>query len=66
VQDLTANELKVLKESRKKHKITLYIIYQAVDESGFENIASANTSNGAWDTLKKIYKGTDRVKQIHL
>jgi hypothetical protein len=36
--------VKELKESRKKDKITLYLMYQTVDESGFEKIAGAKTS----------------------
>ena len=35
---------------------------RAVDESGFEKITRATTSKKAWDTLKKVFKGTDRVK----
>jgi hypothetical protein len=62
VQDLTANELKVLNESHKKDKTMLYIMYHAVDESDFEKIAGASTSKDAWVTLKITYKGADRVK----
>ncbi|KAJ4756551.1 polyprotein [Rhynchospora pubera] len=64
--NLAANVLKVLKESRKKDKTALYIIYQAVDESGFEKIAGAQNSKEAWDILKNAYKGAERVKQVRL
>ncbi|XP_078180787.1 uncharacterized protein LOC144574651 [Carex rostrata] len=63
---LPANELKALRESRKKDKTTLYNLFQAVDESGFEKIASATTSKQAWEILEKAYKGADRVKQMRL
>jgi gag-polypeptide of LTR copia-type len=66
MQDLMSNELKALKESCKKDKTTLYIMYQAVDESDFEKIAGANTSKDAWETLEKTYKGADRVKQVRV
>ena len=42
------------------------MLFRAVDESGFEKIARATTSKEAWDTLEKVFKGTDRVKQVRL
>ena len=42
-------QLKVLKDARVKDKAALSILYQAVDESGFEKIASAKSSKEAWD-----------------
>ena len=59
-------QLKVLKDARVKDKATLYILYQAVDESGFEKISSAKSSKEAWDILEKAYKGDGRVKQVQL
>jgi len=52
-------QLKVLKDARVKDKAALYILYQAVDESGFEKIASAKSSKEAWGILEKAYKGDD-------
>ena len=62
----TAAQNKALKEARSKDKAALYMLFRAVDESGFEKIARATTSKEAWDTLEKVFKGTDRVKQVHL
>jgi inorganic pyrophosphatase len=59
VEDLMINQVKELKESRKKDKITLYMMYQAVNESNFKKIAGAKTSKEAWETLKKAYKGAN-------
>ena len=59
-------QLKVLKDARVKDKAALYILYQAVDESGFEKIASAKSSKEAWDILEKTYKRDDRVNQVRL
>ena len=42
------------------------MLFRAVDELGFEKIARATTSKEAWDTLEKVFKGYDRVKQVHL
>ncbi|KAE8655248.1 hypothetical protein F3Y22_tig00117034pilonHSYRG01564 [Hibiscus syriacus] len=65
-EDLTVNEIKTLKNTRIKDKTTLYMLFQAVDESEFEKIASAATGKEAWDTLQKVFKGADRVKQVIL
>jgi gag-polypeptide of LTR copia-type len=63
---MTANQMKVLKETRTRDKTALYLLFQAVDESGFENIADATRSKETWDVLEKSYKGADRVKQVRL
>ena len=42
------------------------MLFRAVDESGFEKITWTTTSKEAWDTLEKVFKGTDRVKQVCL
>jgi gag-polypeptide of LTR copia-type len=59
VEDLVINQVKELKESRKKDKIALYMMYQAIDESDFKKIASAKTTKEAWETLEKAYKGAN-------
>ena len=63
---MTMNQLKALKETRMKDKTALYFLFQAVDESGFEKIVGATTSKEAWETLQKVFKGADRVKQVRL
>ena len=62
----TTAQNKALKETRSKDKAALFMLFQAVDESGFEKIARATTSKEVWDTLEKVFKGTDQVKQVHL
>jgi len=62
----TANQVKALKEMRMKDKTALYMLFQAVDESGFEKIAGATKSKEAWEILEKAYKGVDRVRQVRL
>ncbi|TYJ41403.1 hypothetical protein E1A91_A03G018300v1 [Gossypium mustelinum] len=39
----TTAQNKTLKEMRSKNKAALYMLFRAVDESGFEKIASATT-----------------------
>ncbi|XP_022946907.1 uncharacterized protein LOC111450848 [Cucurbita moschata] len=59
----TAAQNKALKKLRSKDKATLYMLFRAV---GFEKIVRATTSKEVWDTLEKVFKGIDRVKQVHL
>ena len=59
----TAAQNKVLKETRSKDKMALYMLFRAVDESDFEKIVGSTTSKEAWDTLEKVFKGADRVMQ---
>ena len=47
----TAAQNKALKELWSNEKTALYMLFRAVDESGFEKIARATTSKKkAWDT----------------
>ena len=62
----TATRNKALKEVRSKDKGALYKLFRVVDESGFEKLASGTTSKEVWDTLGKMFKGIDRVKQVRL
>jgi len=62
----TVAQIKPQKERRVKDKSALFLLFQAVDESGFEKIAEAKTSKETWDTLEKSYKSADRVKQVRL
>ena len=62
----TTVQTKALKETRSKDQTTLYMLFRVVDESGFKKIAGSTTSKQAWDTLEKVFKGEDRVKQVRL
>ena len=52
------------KELKKKDAKGLFIIHQCVDSNIFEKIIEEETSKGAWDTLKKIYGGDEKLKGI--
>ncbi|WJX94099.1 hypothetical protein P8452_75554 [Trifolium repens] len=54
------------KELKKKDAKGLFIIHQCVDSNIFEKIIEEETSKGAWDTLKKIYGGDEKLKGIKL
>jgi hypothetical protein len=51
VELLTVQQLKLLMEKKVTDKTTLYILYQGVDEAGFEKVAEATTSKEAWGIL---------------
>ncbi|GJV97013.1 retrovirus-related pol polyprotein from transposon TNT 1-94 [Tanacetum coccineum] len=53
IGDMNVSQLKALKEKRMKAKTALYLLFQSVDESGFEKIDGALTAKQAWDTLEK-------------
>ncbi|XP_050919439.1 uncharacterized protein LOC127136982 [Lathyrus oleraceus] len=55
-----------LKESRKRDKKALFLIYQSVDEDTFEKISNATTVKEAWDKLQTCNKGVEQVKKIRL
>lgn len=55
-----------MKETRSEDKTALYILFRAVDESGFEKIVELTTTKEAWDKLETVYKGADKVKQVRL
>ncbi|XP_058760492.1 uncharacterized protein LOC131633828 [Vicia villosa] len=55
-----------LKESRKKDKKSLFLIYQSVDEDTFEKISNATTTKEAWGKLQTCNKGVEQVKKIRL
>jgi hypothetical protein len=44
---LTVQQLKLLKEKKVADKTALYILYQGVDEVGFEKVAEATISKEA-------------------
>ncbi|XP_061341938.1 uncharacterized protein LOC133288237 [Gastrolobium bilobum] len=54
------------KDSRKRDKKALYLIYQGLDEDAFEKISEATTAKEAWEKLQTSYKGAEPVKKVHL
>ena len=61
---LTNAQKDTLKYLRKKDKMTLFFIYQSVDETAFEKIANATTSKKVQEILQNSYKGAEWVKKI--
>lgn len=63
---LTQDQKTVLEDSRKRDKKALYLIYQALDDNGFENISNATSAKQAWEKLQTSYEGVEKVKKVHL
>ena len=63
---LTQDQNTTLKDSRKRDKKALYLIYQALDDDGFKKISSATSAKKAWEKLQTSYKGVEKVKKVHL
>ncbi|XP_062075601.1 uncharacterized protein LOC133779686 [Humulus lupulus] len=55
-----------LRDSRKKDKKVLYLVYQAVDGDAFNKISNATTNKEAWEKLQTCSKGVEQVKKILL
>ncbi|GAU10225.1 hypothetical protein TSUD_418740, partial [Trifolium subterraneum] len=55
-----------LRDSRKRDKKALCLIYQGLDEDTFEKVSGANTAKEAWEKLQTSYKGADQVKKVRL
>ncbi|GKE41959.1 hypothetical protein Tco_1469243, partial [Tanacetum coccineum] len=51
ISALNSNQLKALKEKRMKAKNALYLLFQSVDESGFEKVAVVNQLKRNGETL---------------
>ena len=63
---LTKAQRDALKDSRKRDKKALFLIYQALDEDEFEKISNATSAKEAWEKLKTSCQGEDKVKKVRL
>jgi hypothetical protein len=55
-------QTKTLKERRVADKMTFYILYQGIDEVGFEKIIGTTSTKEAWGIFLIAYKGTNQIK----
>ena len=54
---LSQSEKDSLKNSRKKDKKALFLIYQALDDDSFEKFLDTISAKQAWEKLQTSYKG---------
>ncbi|XP_068337580.1 uncharacterized protein [Pyrus communis] len=51
-----------LKDSRKRDNKAFYLIYQALDDNGFEKVSSATSAKQAWGSFKHFTKEPNNEK----
>ena len=54
------------KDSRKRDKKALFLIYQALNDYVFEKISDATSAKEAWDKLQTSHKKEEKVKKVCL
>ena len=54
------------KDQRKKDGKVLFLIHQCVDCDVFEKIIEEETTKGAWEKLKSLYGGDEKLKKVKL
>ena len=64
--DLNAQQLKTLKEHRRKDAKALSYIQQGVSPDIFSRIMGANKAKEAWEILQKEFQGNLKVKNVTL
>ena len=50
----------------RQDQMTLAAIFQGVPEETLLLLAEKETGKAAWDTLKMMYVGTNRIKEAHV
>ena len=55
-----------LRDSRKRDKKALYMIYQGLDEDAIEKILEVKWAKQSWEKLQTSYKGGNLVKKVRL
>ena len=63
---LSSTQKDSLKDSRKRDKKALFLIYQALDDNRFEKILNTTSAKEAWEKLQILYKGEEKVKKVRL
>ncbi|KAI3521063.1 hypothetical protein L1887_10522 [Cichorium endivia] len=66
LDELSDEQFDEIKDSKKRDRKALFLLYQAIDETIFERISSSTSSKDAWDTLHRTYRGEERVNMVRL
>ncbi|CAA0828003.1 Unknown protein [Striga hermonthica] len=60
---LSQQQKERLRDSRKRDKKALFLIYQALGDDDFEKISSTSTAKETWNKLQVSCKGVEQVKK---
>lgn len=63
---LTEAQRKAIDDQRSKDLKAKNYLFQAIDRALMETILNKDTAKDIWDSLKKKYQGTTRVKHAQL
>ena len=63
---LTEAQSKVISDLKLKDLKAKNFLFQAIDRTVLETLLKKDTSKDIWDSLKKKYQGTSRVKRAQL
>ncbi|XP_028084417.1 uncharacterized protein LOC114285543 [Camellia sinensis] len=55
-----------LKDSRRRDKKALYLLYGSINESSFKKISTVATSKEAWSILRNSYRGFEKTIRVQL
>ncbi|KAI0492052.1 hypothetical protein KFK09_026317 [Dendrobium nobile] len=64
--NLSQAEKDSLRDSRKRDKKALYLIFQGLDDEAFEKISNVKSAKVARKKLQTSYNGAEQVKKVHL
>ncbi|XP_028099711.1 uncharacterized protein LOC114299219 [Camellia sinensis] len=64
--NLNETQMTALKDSRKRDKKALYLLYQGIDESSFEKISTTTTSKEAWSILRNLHCRIEKTIRVRL
>ncbi|CAA0813632.1 Unknown protein [Striga hermonthica] len=65
-ESLSQQQRDRLRDSRKRDKKALCLIYQSLRDDDFEKISNATTTKEAWEKFQVSCKGAEQVKKVKM
>lgn len=64
--DASADQLKVVEDSKLKDLKAKNYLFQVIDRSIMETILNKDTAKSIWDSMKQKYQGSNKLKRAQL